>query len=89
MFLAVLLPETLDSNILFKRARRLRALTGNPNLRSQSEIDEASRSSKEVVYESLVRPFVLAAEPAVLFFNLYLGLVCESCFRTLLRLISG
>ena len=32
---------------------------------------------KEFIYESLVRPFVLAAEPAVLFLNLYLGLVCE------------
>ena len=32
---------------------------------------------KKFIYESLVRPFVLVAEPAVLFLNLYLGLVCE------------
>jgi MFS transporter, DHA1 family, multidrug resistance protein len=78
VFLTFLLPETLDSNILLKRARRLRKLTGNPNLRSQSEIDEALQSNREVVYEALVRPFVLASEPAVLFFNVYLGLVCKS-----------
>lgn len=76
MFLALLLPETLDSNILLKRARRLRKLTGNPNLRSQSEIDQASSSGRELLYESFVRPFLLASEPAVFFFNLYIGLVC-------------
>jgi hypothetical protein len=73
-----LLPETLDSTILLKRARRLHALTGNPKLRSQSQIDEAARSHKEVIFENLVRPSVLAMEPAAFFCNLYLGLVCES-----------
>jgi len=75
VFLSLLLPETYEATILLKRARRLRKLTGNPELRSQSEIDEASLTHGEVVYESLVRPFVLAAEPAVFFANLYLGLV--------------
>jgi len=75
IWLIILLPETLEANILLKRAQRLRKLTGNPNLRSQSEIDQASLSRTEVAYESLVRPFVLAAEPAVLFANIYLGLV--------------
>ena len=32
---------------------------------------------KEFIYESLVHPFLLAAEPTVLFLYLYLGLVCE------------
>ena len=77
VFLAFLLPETYEANILLKRARRLRKLTGNPNLRSQSEIDEAKMNHREFIYESLVRPFVLAAEPAVLFLNIYLGLVCQ------------
>ena len=53
------------SNILSKRTRRLRKLTGSPNLRSQSETDEAKMNHKEFIYESLVRPFVLADEPAV------------------------
>ncbi|KAF7978666.1 hypothetical protein HWV62_45194 [Athelia sp. TMB] len=75
LFLAVLLPETLEANILLKRARRLRKLTGNPNLRSQSEIDQAKISTKTFVYESLVQPFLLAAEPALLFANVFIGLV--------------
>jgi DHA1 family multidrug resistance protein-like MFS transporter len=87
VFLSLLLPETYEATILLKRARRLRKLTGNPELRSQSEIDEASLTHGEVVYESLVRPFVLAAEPAVFFANLYLGLVCTS-FR-LTRLVES
>ncbi|KAF9524757.1 major facilitator superfamily domain-containing protein [Crepidotus variabilis] len=75
IFLSLLLPETMESTILLRRAQRLRKLTGNPNLRSQSEIDQANMSRREVAYESLVRPFILAMEPAVLFANLYLGLV--------------
>lgn len=77
VFLSILLPETLDSTILLKRAKRLRKLTGNPNLRSQSEIDQANMKKSEVIYEALVRPFLLLAEPAVFFFNLYIGLVCK------------
>ncbi|KAF9528559.1 major facilitator superfamily domain-containing protein [Crepidotus variabilis] len=75
IFLSLLLPETMESTILLRRAQRLRKLTGNPNLRSQSEIDQANMSRREVAYESLVRPFILAMDPAVLFANLYLGLV--------------
>ncbi|KAG7085628.1 hypothetical protein E1B28_003175 [Marasmius oreades] len=75
VFLSFLLPETLEANILLKRARRLRKLTGNPHLRSRSEIEQAAMSKREIAYESLVRPFLLAKEPAVLFLNLYIGLV--------------
>lgn len=77
IFLTLFLPETLEANILLKRARRLRKLTGNPCLRSQSELDDDATSAGEVAYESLVRPFVLAMEPAVLFSNIFLGMVCE------------
>ena len=76
-FLALLLPETYEPTILLRRAARLRKLTGNPHLRSQSEIDAASTKASERLYEALVRPFVLAAEPTLLFANVYLGFVCE------------
>jgi DHA1 family multidrug resistance protein-like MFS transporter len=79
VFLAFLLPETLESNILLKRARRLRKLTGNPDIRSQSELDGAGLSTRQFVAENLLRPFLLATEPAVLFCNLYIGL-CYSIF---------
>ena len=78
-FLALLLPETYEPTILLRRAARLRKLTGNPHLRSQSEIDAASTKASERLYEALVRPFVLAAEPTLLFANVYLGFVCEFC----------
>jgi DHA1 family multidrug resistance protein-like MFS transporter len=77
LFLAFLLPETYGPTILLKRAARLRKLTGNPHLRSQSEIDSASTTASDRLYEALVRPFVLAAEPALLFANVYMGFVCE------------
>jgi len=75
IFLSLFLPETYEPTILLKRAARLRKLTGNPNLRSQSEIDAASTKASDRLYEALVRPFVLAAEPALLFANVYLGFV--------------
>ena len=77
IYLAILLPETFEATILLRRAARLRKLTGNPQLRSQSEIDAAATKSSERLYEVLVRPFTLAAEPALLFANVYLGFVCE------------
>jgi DHA1 family multidrug resistance protein-like MFS transporter len=42
VFLFFLLPETSADNILLRRAARLRALTGNPNFKSQSEINQAN-----------------------------------------------
>ncbi|KAK7036777.1 hypothetical protein VNI00_011443 [Paramarasmius palmivorus] len=75
VFLSLLLPETYEATILLKRARRLRKLTGNNQLRSQSEIDQAAMSKREIAYDALIRPFVLAMEPAVLFLNVYLGMV--------------
>lgn len=39
VLLVLFLPETNSSNILYRRARRLRNLTGEADLRSQSQID--------------------------------------------------
>ncbi|KAJ7286873.1 major facilitator superfamily domain-containing protein [Mycena rebaudengoi] len=75
VFLSLFLPETYGPTILLKRAQRLRKLTGNPELRTETERSEESKSAKEVVYEALVRPFVLAKEPALAFANIYLGFV--------------
>ncbi|KDQ57708.1 hypothetical protein JAAARDRAFT_130834 [Jaapia argillacea MUCL 33604] len=70
------LPETSASHILVKRARRLRKLTGNPNLRSAGEIEQAHMTAKEVAMMTLIRPFVLSVmEPVVFFLNLYIALV--------------
>ncbi|KAH8925288.1 MFS general substrate transporter [Atractiella rhizophila] len=75
LVLSFTLPETSASTILLKRAQRLRKLLNNKTLRAQSEIDQANTSAKDVLYETLIRPFQLALEPAVLFINVYLALV--------------
>jgi MFS transporter, DHA1 family, multidrug resistance protein len=70
------LPETSASNILLHRARRLRKLTGDHNLKSQSEIDQAHMSLNEVVVQSLLIPMQIAVlDPAVTFANIYSSLV--------------
>lgn len=74
IIIAFFLPETLPGYILLKRAQRLRKLTGNPDLRSQSEIDQAGLTKKQLIEENLLLPFILCAEPAVFFGNLYLGI---------------
>ncbi|KAI9875482.1 MAG: hypothetical protein M1823_007467, partial [Watsoniomyces obsoletus] len=66
--LMICLPETSASNILLRRAQRLRKLTGNQNLRSQSEIDQSKLTAGEVVVSNLWRPVQInALDPAVLF----------------------
>ena len=73
MFVA--LPETSSSNILLRRARRLRALTGNARLKAQSEIDQGSLKIGAVIIESIVRPMEISVrDPAVLFTNIYTAL---------------
>jgi len=56
MLMFYFLPETSSETILLRRARRLRKSTGNTNLKSQSEIDQASLSAKEVAFDALIKP---------------------------------
>lgn len=78
IFLSLVLPETHGPAILLKRARRLRKLTGNPQLRTQTEKDTEGESLSMVLKEALYRPLVLSIEPVLLFANVYLGFVCMS-----------
>src|SRR5436305_968397 len=74
MFLC--LPETSASNILLHRARRLRKLTGNDKLKSQSEIDQSHLTFNEVLINSLYIPVqIVVLDPAVTFANVYSSLV--------------
>ncbi|KAJ7114080.1 major facilitator superfamily domain-containing protein [Mycena epipterygia] len=75
VFLCLLLPETHGPTILLRRAKRLRALTGNAELKTATERAEESESVGEIVYEALVLPFILATEPVLMFANVYLGFV--------------
>lgn len=76
LLLFFFLPETSSANILLRRAQRLRKLTGNENLKSQSEIDQASMTAKDIAVEALVRPFQLVLmDPAIAFTAIYTALI--------------
>ncbi|KAK5716867.1 hypothetical protein LTR17_016318 [Elasticomyces elasticus] len=76
----LLLPETSPSNILLRRAKRLRKITGDQRLKSQSEIDQANTSPREVAFEALVRPLQLIfMDPAIGFTAGYVAL-CYAIF---------
>ena len=64
MFLT--LPETSAPNILLRRAQRLRRLTGNQKLRSQSEIDQSHLKPSDVFFNAIIKPAEIAIkDPAV------------------------
>ncbi|KAE8382871.1 major facilitator superfamily domain-containing protein [Aspergillus bertholletiae] len=70
------LPETFAPNILWRRARRVRKITGNSNYKCEAEIELSHVRPKDVIFEALIRPFQLCfLEPIVLFLNLYISLI--------------
>ncbi|PWY84823.1 MFS general substrate transporter [Aspergillus heteromorphus CBS 117.55] len=74
--LTIFLPETSSTNILYRRARRLRRLTHRHNLRSEPEIEIAGLTARELAMITLVRPFTLNfLEPMVFLLNLYIALI--------------
>ncbi|MCJ1322095.1 hypothetical protein MMC15_007440 [Xylographa vitiligo] len=76
LLLIFFLPETSSANILYRRARRLRILTGNQSLKCEPEIAGENMTGKEIAMISLVRPFTLNfTEPMVFLLNLYIALI--------------
>ena len=70
------LPETSSSTILLRRAQRLRQLTGNPNLRSKSELEQSQLSTGAIAREALWRPVQInMLDPAILFTSIYTMLI--------------
>jgi DHA1 family multidrug resistance protein-like MFS transporter len=73
------LPETSSANILYRRTRRLRKLTGNEKLICEPELQGEQMTGKDIVMMVLVRPITLNfTEPMVFLLNLYIALVCSS-----------
>lgn len=73
MFFA--LPETSSDSILLKRAQRLRAITGQNFLRSESEFRQSRLKTSQIAFDTLVKPWEInALDPAILFSTFYLGL---------------
>jgi DHA1 family multidrug resistance protein-like MFS transporter len=70
------LPETSSPNILYRRTRRLRKLTGDSRLTCEPELTAAEMTPKDVVLMSLVKPITLNfQEPIVFLLNLYIALI--------------
>jgi DHA1 family multidrug resistance protein-like MFS transporter len=71
-----LLPETSASNILLRRAARLRKLTGEPHLMAASEIAQRKLKTKDVVWDALIKPMeITIKDPAIAFVNIYTAIV--------------
>lgn len=69
-----LLPETFHANILYKRAARLRTLTGRKDIKSHGQREQESVSVPQLMKNSLTRPILLLTDPAPAFLSIYLGL---------------
>ena len=84
LFVFCFLPETSASNILYRRAKRLRQNTGNASLRSEAELRPLNITGGAVLYETIVRPWVLCfQEPICLLLNAYTALICVLLFAWL------
>lgn len=71
-----LLPETSAANILYRRTRRLRKVTGNESLRCDAGLETQNMSIGNMAKMILVRPLILNfTEPMVFLLNLYLALI--------------
>lgn len=72
----MLLPETSTPNILLRRAARLRKLTGNDRLMSQSEIDQKHMTPSKIVIDAIVKPIeITIKDPAIAFVNVYTAII--------------
>lgn len=76
VFIFFFLPETSSANILYRRTKRLRKVTGDDKLKCEPEMQGEEMSAKDIVMMSLVRPFTLNfTEPMVFLLNLYIALI--------------
>ena len=76
VLLIFFLPETSSANILYRRSRRLRKLTGNEKLICEAELAGQDQSFKDIAIMTLLRPFQLTfGEPIVFALDLYIALI--------------
>ncbi|KAG9256467.1 major facilitator superfamily domain-containing protein [Emericellopsis atlantica] len=70
------LPETSTPNLLLRRAKRLRKLTGNQRFMSQSEIDQRNMRFRHVLVDAIIKPMeITIKDPAVLFVQVYTAII--------------
>ncbi|KAI5271944.1 MFS general substrate transporter [Aureobasidium subglaciale] len=76
MLMFLFMPETSADNILYRRAERLRSLTGNQRLRTGSEIKQGQIPFYSVLTDALIKPIQISVlDLAVLFVNVYASFV--------------
>lgn len=76
LVLGLLLPESYSKTILYRKAKRLRAITGNPNIVSEGELENRRMTKRELAIDTLWRPIEISImEPVVLLINIYIALV--------------
>lgn len=76
LFLSWFLPESYGKTILYRKAERLRALTGDNRICSEGHIENSKMKAHELLIDTLWRPIeIILFEPVVLFINIYIGLV--------------
>ncbi|CCH41819.1 Cycloheximide resistance protein [Wickerhamomyces ciferrii] len=74
--MAFFFPEPSSKALLYKKALILRKKTGNENITSSGEIELKHMSTKEVIIDTLWRPFEISIkEPVVLLIHLYISLM--------------
>ena len=74
--LFLFLPETSSGNILLRRARRLRQISGNPMVKSQGEMEQSAMTVRDVAVEALWRPMqTILLDPAIAFTAVYTALI--------------
>lgn len=75
LIMAFFLPETSAPTILYYEAKRRREETGKKDLVSEAELKQRDLHVGSLLWDALVKPWVLnAKDPALGFTTLYLGL---------------
>ncbi|GKZ34126.1 GTPase-activating protein [Aspergillus brasiliensis] len=76
VFIFFLLPETLSTNILLRRAQRLRHQTKDPAYQSQAELDTPGANLATRIVRQTVDDFKLSCtDPVILFVNMHTMLI--------------
>ncbi|KAK6455537.1 multidrug resistance [Scheffersomyces xylosifermentans] len=76
LVLSFFLPESYGKTLLYRKAQRLRAVTGNHEITSEGHIENNKLTTRELAIETLWRPIEISiVEPVVLLINLYIALV--------------
>jgi DHA1 family multidrug resistance protein-like MFS transporter len=65
--------QTSSPNILYRRAQRLRRLTGNKELKSQGQIEQSDMTFSQLASQTMLRPLKMTfSDPIVIAINAYL-----------------